>query len=362
MNSGPDKILHTNQLIDHAIALLSRLISTPSLSGEEDKTAEIIVDFLTAQGIKSERYKNNVWAVNAEFDPDKPSILLNSHHDTVKSNDGWTLDPFSATIQDGKLIGLGSNDAGAPLVGLAAAFCYFNNVRDMAYNLIFSATAEEETSGPDGIRSVLDKFGPVEMAIVGEPTGMQMAIAEKGLIVAHFIASGVAGHAARDVGENAILKAIKDIDWISNYKFPRESTLLGLVKMTVTGIQAGIQHNVIPDKCRFMVDIRSTDAYTHQEILATITSNISSKIEKCSNDLNPSALPQDHILSNAAAKLGITTFTSPTLSDQALIPVPSVKIGPGRSERSHTADEFVYLAEIEEGIRKYISLLEEILF
>lgn len=361
MNSGSDSSRLTNLLIDNAIELLSQLVSTPSLSGEEDKTAEILVHFFSDQGIKTERYKNNVWAVNSNFDSAKPTILLNSHHDTVKSNDGWTFDPFSATIQDGKLIGLGSNDAGAALVCLASAFSYFYKARDLKYNLIFAATAEEETSGPDGIRSVLDKFGPVDMAIVGEPTGMQMAIAEKGLIVAHFVAAGISGHAARDIGENAILKAIKDIDWISNYKFPRESELLGPVKMTVTGIQAGIQHNVIPDKCSFMVDIRSTDAYTHQEILDIITSNISSRIEKCSNDLNPSALPNDHVLSNAAGKLGISTFSSPTLSDQALIPVPSVKIGPGLSERSHTADEFIYLFEIEEGIRKYIALLQEIL-
>ena len=361
MKSAYESIGSNSKLTDNAIGLLSQLVRTPSFSGEEEMTAEIIVNFLAAQGIKTERYKNNIWAVNTGYDPGKPMILLNSHHDTVKSNDSWTIDPFSATIQDGKLIGLGSNDAGASLVCLASAFCYLYNRKNMAYNLIFSATAEEETSGPDGIRSVLDKIGPVEMAIVGEPTGMQMAIAEKGLIVAHFIASGVAGHAARDVGENAILKAIKDIEWISTYKFPRESALLGPVKMTVTGIQAGIQHNVIPDKCSFMVDIRSTDAYTHQEILETITSNINSKIEKCSNDLNPSALPENHILGQAAARLGIGTFTSPTLSDQALIPAPSVKIGPGRSERSHTADEFVYLAEIEEGIRKYIALLEEIL-
>jgi len=232
----------------------------------------------------------------------------------------------------------------------------------LPYNLIFAATGEEETSGSKGIRSVLDRFSVLEMAIVGEPTGMQMAIAEKGLMVLHCRATGTAGHAARDIGENAIYKAIEDIVWFKTYRFPGESKHLGPVKMTVTGINAGIQHNVIPDACTFMVDIRSTDAYSHREILETIKNNISSEIERCSDDLNPSSISDSHILVRAAKKLDIRTFASPTLSDQAFIPVPSVKIGPGRSERSHTADEFIYLSEIEEGVRVYINLLNEILY
>lgn len=351
----------TEQLVENATELLKSLVNTPSLSGEEDKTAGLIKDFLRDHDVLAKRKDNNIWAYNKYFKTSKPSILLNSHHDTVKPNDGWTFDPFKATMGDGKIIGLGSNDAGASLVSLIAAFLHFYNRDNLAYNLILTATAEEETSGENSIKSILDDIDKFEFAIVGEPTGMEMAVAEKGLIVLRCQANGKSGHAARGNGVNAISEAIKDINWFNSYKFPKESKLLGPVKMSVTVINGGYQHNVIPDKCNFTVDVRSTDAYTNQEILEIIKGNISSEILKASYSLNPSSTPEDHILQKAAKKLGIKTFASPTLSDQAQINTPSIKMGPGMSERSHTANEYVYLSEIADGVNGYINLLEEIL-
>lgn len=348
-------------LADKATKLLKQLIETPSLSGGENQTASLIEKFFSSEGIESKRKQNNVWVYNRNYDQAKPTILLNSHHDTVKPNDGWTYEPYNATLEKGKLTGLGSNDAGAPLVSLLAAFLFFYNFENLKYNLIFSATAEEETSGEKSIGSVLQDFGPFDFAIVGEPTGMEMAIAEKGLIVLHCQANGVAGHAARGNGVNAITKAIEDINWFNAFKFPKESKLLGPVRMSVTGINAGIQHNVIPDKCTFMVDIRSTDAYTNSEIIEIIKTNISSDILRTSNNLNPSSVPENHVLVSTAKKLGVPMFASPTLSDQSQINTPSIKMGPGMSERSHTADEFVYLTEIKQGVQGYIRLLKEIL-
>jgi len=354
MEKQKDKI---SDLTTLAIDLLKELIKIPSISGEELAAADLIGSFLDNSEIIYQRENNNIWANNKHFDTNKPTILLNSHHDTVKPNKGWTKDPFKFEIAGDKLFGLGTNDAGASLVSLLAAFLYVNSSDNLKYNLIFSATAEEETTGPLGISSVLNKFGKIDMAIVGEPTGMQMAVAEKGLIVLHCKAHGVAGHAAHNTGENAIMKAIEDINWFSTFQFPKKSQWLGPIKMTVTGINAGIQHNVIPDVCTYMVDIRTTDAYSHKQIIETITGNISAEIERCSNNLNPSALPQDHILIQKAEELGIKTFASPTLSDQAVIPAPSIKIGPGLSERSHTADEFVYFSEINDGVEGYVRLL-----
>ncbi len=348
-------------LTNNAIKLLKKLIEIPSLSGEESETATLIEKFLNSQGVESKRKLNNVWAYNQSYDPSKPTILLNSHHDTVKPNNGWTYPPYKANLEDGKIVGLGSTDAGGSLVSLIAVFLFFNKRKDLNYNMIISATAEEETSGKNSICSVLDDFGSIEFAIVGEPTGMEMAIAEKGLIVLHCQAAGVAGHAARGNGINAITKAIEDINWFNTFKFPNESKVLGPVRMSVTGINAGIQHNVIPDKCTFMVDIRSTDAYTNSEIIEIIKANISSDIVRASDNLNPTSLPENHILVNTAKKFGITRFASPTMSDQAQINRPSIKMGPGMSERSHTANEFIYIKEIEEGVEKYIQLLEEIL-
>ncbi len=352
----------TNQTLKtQAIDLLIRLIETPSVSGSENGTAEIIYNFLQSQHIPAFRNNNNVWAYNRHFDPGKPTLLLNSHHDTVKPNAGWTVDPFKAIVSADRITGLGSNDAGASLVSLLSAFSYFYGRSDLSHNLVILASAEEETSGPKGIDSVLPELKSYHMAIVGEPTGMQMAIAEKGLIVMHLLAKGVAGHAARGNGVNAIEKAITDIQWFHSYKFPKESKLLGPVRMTVTGIEAGIQHNIIPDRCTFMVDIRSTDAYSNKEIIEIIKQHIDSEIIRCTENLNPSSIPKDHLIVKSAKTLGIPLFASPTLSDQAQIPVPSVKIGPGLSERSHTADEFVLIEEIHNGIDLYIHLLETIL-
>lgn len=352
--------IKTDQLIEKATELLKHLVNTPSLSGEEDQTADLIAAFLKDNNIEIHRKVNNIWAYNQFYDEQKPSILLTAHHDTVKPNAGWTYEPYRAILEDGKLIGLGSNDDGASLVSLISAFLHFYEQTNLKYNLILSATAEEETTGPNSIRSILDDIGPFEFAIVGEPTGMHMAIAEKGLMVLYCEAKGKSGHAARGNGINAITEAIKDINWFNSFEFPKVSKLLGPVKMSVTVINGGYQHNVIPDKCTFTVDVRSTDVYTNQEILEIIKQNISSEILKASYGLNPSYAPEGHILWETARKLDIPTFASPTLSDQAQINTPSVKIGPGLSERSHTADEFVYLSEIEQGIKGYIRLLEAI--
>ncbi|APF18485.1 peptidase M20 [Caldithrix abyssi DSM 13497] len=349
------------QLTNEAIELLKQLIKRPSFSGQEDETAALIEAFLQEKGVATSRKHNNVWALNKNFDPTKPTLLLNSHHDTVRSVQGWQTDPFEPVVNDGKLIGLGSNDAGGPLVSLLAVFVYFYEKENLSYNVIMAATAEEENSGEKGIRSVLPEWGAIDLAIVGEPTGMQMATAEKGLMVLRCRAHGVAGHAARNLGENAILKAMKDIEWFSTFQFPRVSKLLGPVKMTVTTIQAGELHNVIPDRCDFTVDIRTTEVYTHEEILDLIRQNIESEIVRTSLRLKPSSIDAGHELVKIAEKMGISTFGSPTLSDQTYIEAPSVKMGPGMSERSHTPNEFIYLREIEDGIRKYVQLLERLL-
>ena len=344
-----------------ALNLLKSMIATPSISGQEEEAAELIGRFLNLKEISFERKINNIWLKNTYFDENKPTLLLNSHIDTVKPNAGWQGNPFEAVEKDGKLIGLGSNDAGASLVAMLSTFIYFKDRQDLNYNIIYAATAEEETSGADGITAILNELGKIDLAIVGEPTDMDMAVAEKGLIVIECEAKGVSGHAARDLGVNAILKAYEDIQWFSNYKFDRLSKFLGPVKMTVTMINAGYQHNVIPDRCTFTVDIRTTDAYTHDEILDIIKQNIKGEIARCSFRLNPSSIPEDHLLVKTALDLGVKTYGSPTLSDQALINTASVKMGPGKSERSHTADEFIYIEELESGIRKYIELLENFL-
>jgi acetylornithine deacetylase len=357
----------TDQLIHEATELLKELISIESLSGQEDKTADAIERFFTKHGIKDFRKGNNVWAKNAAFDSKKQTILLNSHHDTVKPNSGWTLNPFQPTIKDGKLFGLGSNDAGGALVSLIATFLHFNVLRDLKYNFIIAATAEEENSGENGVelfrQAVISPAGGGEgiaFAIVGEPTEMKMAISEKGLMVIDCIAKGKAGHAARDIGENAIISAIKDIEWFHSYKFPKISASLGPVKMSVTIINAGSQHNVIPDTCRFTVDVRSTDAYTNEEIVDIIRNHVKCEVVPRSTRLNASGIDKNHLLVQTAQKLGIETFGSATSSDMPLLKVPAEKMGPGRSERSHTADEFIWLKEIEEGISIYIKLLEQI--
>ncbi|MEL7833933.1 M20 family metallo-hydrolase [Fodinibius sp. Rm-B-1B1-1] len=353
--------MNQNQLVENSTELLKKLITTPSFSTEEDTTAEILQQFFEDQGIPTKGYKNNLWATNKYFDEDKSTILLNSHHDTVKPNSGYTKDPFTPVVEDGKLFGLGANDAGGPLISLISAFIHFYPKKNLSYNLVFAASAEEEISGDNGIVSILDMLPPIDCAIVGEPTQMRMAVAEKGLMVLECTAKGKSGHAARDEGENAIYKALSDIEWFKNYEFAEESETLGPVKMTVTEVHAGSQHNVVPDTCDFTVDIRSTDAYSNKEILNIVERNIDSVIHPRSIRLNPSFMPLDHPIIKAGQSMGLEQYGSPTLSDQAFLSVPSLKIGPGKSARSHTADEFIQLDEIEEGIEIYIRLLNKIL-
>ncbi|GCC51852.1 acetylornithine deacetylase [Chryseotalea sanaruensis] len=349
------------ELSGKAIELLRQFITIPSFSREEHNTAAALEVFFEQEGIPAQRKGNNVWALNKHFDASKPSILLNSHHDTVKPNSQYTRDPFEASIAGEKLYGLGSNDAGGPLVSLIATFLHFYNKENLKYNIVVAATAEEEISGTEGIESIWTLLPAIDFAIVGEPTLCEMAIAEKGLMVLDCIAHGKAGHAAREEGINAIYEAIEDINWFKSYQFPKVSTTLGPVKMSVTIIQAGQQHNVVPAECRFTVDVRLTDAYSMEEVLATIQKHCKSEIKPRSIRLKPSGIALNHPLVVAAKKFNINLYGSPTTSDQALIPTPSVKIGPGDSARSHSADEFIYVKEIQQGIETYIKLLNEII-
>lgn len=347
------------ELKQKAIELLKQLISTTSLSKEEDKTADLIFDFLKQEGVdKPQRHLNNVWAVNKHFDSAKETLMLNSHHDTVKPNNGYSRPPFEPQIEEGKLFGLGSNDAGGALVSLIATFLHFYDNPNLEYNLLLACAAEEEISGKKGIVALMPEVPQPSVAIVGEPTLMDMAIAEKGLMVLECTAHGVSGHAAREIGENAIYKALRDIEWVQTFSFPKQSEMLGPVKMTTTIINAGSQHNVIPDRCHFTIDVRTTDAYSNEETLAVVEKNLESEINPKSLRLNPSSIELKHPLVQAGIGLGMKPYGSPTLSDQSLITIPSLKLGPGDSQRSHTPDEFIHLVEIEDGIDKYIQLLE----
>ena len=339
-----------------ATELLKKLIRIPSISREEGLCADLIENYIAENGYTVSRLKNNVWTIASGFDGNRPTLLLNSHIDTVKPVDGWTFDPFIPTEKDGKIYGLGSNDAGASVVALLHTF-FLLSQENQPYNLIFSATAEEELSGKDGIELVLKELPKIDFAIVGEPTNMQLAVAEKGLMVLDCTAHGKAGHAARNEGENAIYKALADIEWFRNYRFPNVSEFLGEVKMSVTQINAGTQHNVVPDRCTFVVDIRSNELYSNEEILEEIKKHISCDAVPRSTRLSSSATPLNHPIIVKAKETGREIFGSPTLSDQALMPFPSVKIGPGKSSRSHTADEFVEIKEIEQGISVYYELL-----
>lgn len=339
------------------IELLKQLISIPSPSREEDKTADAIQSFLNRKGIAAERHLNNVWARNKYFDPHKHTMLLNSHHDTVKPNENYTRNPYNPVIENGKLFGLGSNDAGGCLTSLLAVFVYYYKKDNLPYNLIYAATAEEEISGRNGIESILDKIGIIEFAIVGEPTLMQMAIAEMGLMVLDCKTKGKAAHAARYEGINAIYLALKDIDWFRTHKFPKISELLGPVKMTVTSIYGGVQHNVIPEKCDFIVDIRINELYTHEEILNTIKENVKSEITPRSNRLRSTLIPESHPIVQAGLKSGLLITGSATSSDKGLMPFPALKVGPGDSNRSHIADEYIFLSEINKGVELYINML-----
>ncbi len=360
-----------------AISLLQKLIATPSFSKEEGGTAAIISRFLSERNIEHFSVQNNVWAKNKFFDKNKPSILLNSHHDTVKPNPQYTKDPFNPTIEAGKLFGLGSNDAGGCLVSLIATFVFFYEKENLKYNIVLAATAEEEISGKDGIALLLnhEEFisqthgafmppfgGKGACALVGEPTQMQLAVSEKGLMVLDAVAQGKAGHAARDEGENAILKAMKDIDWFQTFQFPKVSELLGPVKMNVTVIETENKaHNVVPALCRFVVDIRINDAYTHEEVLSIIKENVHCEVKPRSMRMRSSIIEKDHPLVQAGLALGKTTYGSPTGSDKSFMPFPALKMGPGDSARSHSADEYIYTDEIKNGIELYIQLLEKII-
>lgn len=350
-----------SQLKKEALELLKNLIATQSFSGEENETALLIMQWFSNHDIKFESDKHNVWAKNKYFDAAKKTILLNSHHDTVKPNKGYTKNPYNPEVSDGKLYGLGSNDAGGSLVSLLATFTYFYDKNDLNYNIVLVASAEEESSGLNGLNSMLQIIPPVDFAIIGEPTLMQLAIAEKGLLVLDCEAKGTSGHAAHGIGDNAIYKAIEDIHWFQNFEFPKESEMLGKVKMTVTQINAGNQHNVIPATCNFVVDVRVTDAYSNQEVLDIVQSKVKCEVKARSLRLNSSSIPKDHPIVKAGIKLGRKTYGSPTLSDQAVLNCPSLKLGPGDSFRSHTADEFISVNEIEEGIDLYVKILSEIL-
>ena len=346
-------------LTQESIALLKSLIETPSFSSEEDQTAILIENWFTQNDIPFERENNNVWAFNKHFDKNKPTLLLNSHHDTVKPNQGYTNDPFNAFIENGKLFGLGSNDAGGCLVSLLATFVYFYPAEILPYNIVIVASAEEESSGKKGLNSVLKHLPELDCAIVGEPTLMQLAVAEKGLLVLDVIVKGTASHAAHNNPDNPIYNAIPVIEWFNSYQFEKKSDVLGPVKMTVTAINAGKQHNVVPSQCDLVIDIRVNDCYNNSEILETVRKHVNAEVNSRSMHLNASSIPLNHGLVKAGIALGRTTYGSPTLSDQSVLSCKSLKLGPGETLRSHSADEFIYLSEIEEGIALYIKILED---
>ena len=348
-------------LQNEAVELLKELISIPSFSKEEDQTAGILCRFIGAKGIVHTRVGNNVFALNKHFDDKKPTILLNSHHDTVKPNPQYTRNPFTPEIEDGKLFGLGSNDAGGCLVSLIATFLHFYEKPDLRYNIILAATAEEEISGSGGIDYTLPYLPAINCAIVGEPTQMQMAVAERGLMVLDCISHGKAGHAARNEGENAIYNAIRDIEWFRNYKLLKISDLLGPSKMSVTVIETENKaHNMVPSQCKFVVDTRINELYSFEEVIDIIKANVQCEVTPRSTRLRSTSIAIDHPLVIAGINLGRTYYGSPTTSDKALMPFPTLKIGPGDSARSHTADEYIYIDEIKNGIELYIQLLNNV--
>ncbi|MDC1227106.1 M20 family metallo-hydrolase [Algibacter sp.] len=349
-------------LTNDAISLLKKLIETQSFSSEEYVTALHIEDWFTRYDVVFKRTKNNVWAVNKYFDSRKPTLLLNSHHDTVKPNSAYTNDPFKAFVEDGKLFGLGSNDAGGCLVSLMATFTHFYNQENLKYNLVIVASAEEESSGPNGLNSMLSIIPKVDVAIVGEPTLMNLAVAEKGLVVFDAVIEGTPSHAAHPNDNNAIYNSIEALQWFKDFKFEKGSEALGDVKLTVTQVSAGSQHNVVPGHLDLVIDVRVNDAYSNAEVAQTLKDNapVTSIIPR-SLRLNSSSIPVHHDLVKAGIAMGRSTYGSPTLSDQAALSCPSLKLGPGDSTRSHSADEFIYVNEIEEGIKIYIELLNRVI-
>lgn len=345
-----------NHLTREATDLLIKMVSIPSVSREEKDVADFLEKVLADYGLHPHRDGHNLWSVCPTYDPSRPTLLLNAHIDTVKPTSSWSFSPFSPVIEEGKIYGLGTNDDGASVVSLLQVYRQIIQT-PQKYNVIFLASCEEEVSGKNGIERVLPQLPPVDVALVGEPTGMQPAIAEKGLMVVDVTAHGKSGHAARNEGDNAIYKALDDIQWFRNFRFEKESDLLGPVKMSVTIIQAGTQHNVIPDQCTFTVDVRSNEFYSNEEIFHIICNHIQSEAKARSFRLNSSHIAEDHPLVRRAVELKRTPFGSPTLSDQALMKFPSLKMGPGQSSRSHTANEYIEINEISEAITLYYQML-----
>lgn len=344
-----------------AIELLKELIAAPSYSKEEEKTAGILARFFAVRDIAATWVGNNIFALNKYFDEGKPTILLNSHHDTVKPNPQYTRDPFSPVMENGKLFGLGSNDAGGCLVSLIACFLHFYDKMDLKYNIVIAATAEEEISGTGGIEYTLPYLPKIDCALVGEPTQLQMAVAERGLMVLDCTSHGKAGHAARTEGENAIYKALQDIEWFRAYEFDKVSELLGPSKMSVTVIETENKaHNVTPAVCKFVVDTRINELYSFEEVVNIIRAHVQCEVKPRSTRLRSTSISLDHPLVKAGSGLGRSYYGSPTTSDKALMPFPSLKMGPGDSARSHTADEFIYIDEIKQGIELYIQLINAV--
>ena len=350
---------------EEAVELLKRLIATPSVSRDEKAAADVLEAYMKEKGLNPLRHGNNVWCLSAHALDDggqaekKPIILLNAHIDTVKPVAGWQHDPFSSTQEGDVLYGLGSNDCGGGLMALLQVFMLLKDCLQ-SYHLIYLASCEEEVSGKNGIESVLPLLPKIDFAIVGEPTGMQPAIAEKGLMVIDATAHGKAGHAARNEGDNAIYHAMKDIQWLSQWQFPKQTDLLGPVKNTVTIVNAGTQHNVIPDQCTFTIDVRSNECYTNEEIFAFFQKHLTSELKARSFRLSSSRIDESHPFVQACIKEGLKPFGSPTLSDQALMRFPSLKLGPGESSRSHTADEYIKISEIDAAISLYVKLLSSL--
>lgn len=339
-----------------AVDLLAGMISIPSVSRKEKEVAAFLGSFLRGCGLQVSAKYNNIW-VRHQVSDDLPTILLNSHIDTVKPVKGWTRDPFTPQKEKDRIYGLGSNDAGAPLVSLLTAFLYLSEKKEAPCNLVFAATAEEEVSGKRGVSCILDRLGGIDLGIIGEPTACRMAVAEKGLMVLDGVSLGTSGHAATGTGKNAIYEVLEDVNWFHTYRFANQSKWLGDVRMQVTMIQAGTQHNVVPDSCRFVVDVRTNECYTNEEVFKIIQENVSCKIIARSFRLNPSSISEEHPVVKKGLELGLEAYGSPTLSDQSLMPFPTLKIGPGDWLRSHTADEYITGDEIRKGIRTYVRLL-----
>lgn len=348
-----------DELYYDAIDMLKEMIAIPSFSRDEKAVADRLIDILRSFGLSPERHGNNLWCIAPDYNADKPTLLLNSHIDTVKPVEGWTLNPFIPTETDDRIYGLGSNDAGASAVSLTAVFRHLSTL-NRSYNLILLLSCEEEVSGHGGIESVLPLLPKIDVAIVGEPTEMQPAIAEKGLMVLDGEILGVAGHAARNEGVNAIYRTLDVINTLRNFTFEKESEMLGAIKITISQINAGTQHNVVPDNCKIVVDVRTTDAYSNEETLSLIRKAVPydwCKLTPRSTRLTPSGINRQHPLVKRLETLGRQPFGSPTLSDQALMPFPSLKLGPGNSARSHTADEYICLDEIRTAIHLYAAIL-----